>query len=241
MNSGALCFNLPGSWDHHLEDPGLAVSFFFPKGKISNSDCWVRGNVFVILIDIVGCRCKQILKFVQSLETQINWPRGCLALGFFPITSQNQAQACHSALGSWRQEDQKLAPSKFEASLGYHLILLLIARINTTAKSNFGRKSVLDLQFIVSNERRPGAQGRNLESGTEEVMEEQLLLTGLISVAQWLAFLYNPDSLPRRWHHLQWTGSSYIKYQLRKCPKSLPVGNIMEAFSQGRFSLPRWL
>lgn len=62
--------------------------------------------------------------------------------------------------------------------------------LNTTAKSNFWRKGVLDSQFIVYNERRPGAQGRNLEAGTEEVMEE--LLTGLISVAQWLAFLYNP-------------------------------------------------
>lgn len=91
---------------------------------------------------------------------------------------------------------------------------------NTIAKINLGKKGLTE-EYSCSPLRRKclaGAQGRNLQAGTEWV-PQRMLLTGLPFMACSVCCFIQPRTTFLGWHRPQWTEPSHI----RKCLSDSPT------------------
>lgn len=107
--------------------------------------------------------------------------------------------------------------------------LFSIAMINTTSKSNLGRKILFHPTTYSASEGKLGTNSPQ-ESGGKNWSRDHgggMLLIDSTCLAQ-LPFLDYPGPQAQGWHHLQCTGPSYINYE--NTLKIFLQENLMEAF-----------
>lgn len=113
-----------------------------------------------------------------------------------------------------------------------------IAKTNTMTKNNLERKEFISAyspQVIVYH------WGKSKQTLKAELNRDHRGVM-LLPCYPWLtqpAFLYARESPSQEWHRPRWTRLFYINQKSRKCPTSLPTGQLLGILSQLRFHLPR--